>query len=242
MSIIIKVNNLNVSFINSSRVLHAIDDISFDVLKGEFLAIVGPSGSGKTTILNCLAGLLKPTGGRVTSCQTTMVFQDSLLLPWRTAYQNITFGLEMRGIDPKNLENKISHTLSMLGLSDFKKFYPHQLSGGLKQRVNIARAYVCNPEVLLLDEPFSHLDLPTRERLQIELRSIFQKDNKTFIFVTHNIDEAILLSDRILVLNSRPGTIKATVNTNLGQKRSLDTKNTLRFKKIKTQIEKLVKP
>ncbi|MCL5439244.1 MAG: ABC transporter ATP-binding protein [Patescibacteria group bacterium] len=247
-SIKIKVSDLSVSYSNDKKNLLAINDISFDVLKGEFLAIIGPSGCGKTTILNCLAGLIRPTSGTIfiknshntLKKQITMVFQDALLLPWRTVHSNITLGLEISGISPKNKQNDIDKTLNLFGLGNFKNFYPHELSGGLKQRVNLARAYVCNPEVLLLDEPFSHLDLITKEKLQLELRRIFLISKKTFIFVTHDIDEAVFLADRILLLSPGPGEIKTIVNTNLGKDRKVSFKKNRSFLSVKNRVRLLL--
>lgn len=199
----------------------AIDDITLDVAPGEFLVLVGPSGCGKSTLLDLLGGLSDPTRGRILldgnpihgpGLDRGIVFQQYALLPWRTARHNIEFGLEAKGL-PKNERRAVAqHYLELVGLDAFADRYPHELSGGMKQRVAIARSLAFDPEVLLMDEPFAALDAQTRESLQDELLRIWKATGKTIVFITHGIDEAIYLGQRVAVLTSRPGRIKTVVD------------------------------
>jgi NitT/TauT family transport system ATP-binding protein len=221
----------NVSFeyqVDNGRVL-AIKEINFSVRQSEFLCLLGPSGCGKTTILNILAGLLRPTRGEVRIDGAPLdkhrqnrgvVFQDfAQLFPWRTARHNIEFGLEMRGID-KSMRRKIAtEYLQLVGLEQFGDVFPHQLSGGMQQRVAIARSLAYNPQVLLMDEPFAALDAMTRDDMQQSLTDIWQKTKKTIVYITHNVAEAIYLGDRVIVLNAHPGTIKAELTLDLPRPR-----------------------
>lgn len=195
----------------------AVDHVSLDVRPGEFLAIVGPSGCGKSTLLDLLAGLTTPTSGQITiddkpltgpGLDRGIVFQQYALFPWLTTLENIEFGLEAKGIGKIERRQKAHYFLQLVGLSDFEQHYPNELSGGMKQRVAIARSLAYDPEVLLMDEPFAALDAQTRETLQAELLRIWQQTGKTIIFITHSIDEAIYLGQRIAVMTSRPGRIK----------------------------------
>jgi NitT/TauT family transport system ATP-binding protein len=203
-----------------ARRFTALDDITLDVKSGEFLALVGPSGCGKSTLLDLLGGLEAPTSGRILldgrpiegpARDRGIVFQQYALFPWRTAVQNVEFGLDIAGLKSKARREKALHYLDLVGLSAFANRYPHELSGGMKQRVAIARSLAYDPEVLLMDEPFAALDAQTRETLQGELLRIWRRTGKTIVFITHGIDEAVVLGQRVAVMTSRPGRIKQIV-------------------------------
>lgn len=240
------ISNLSLIFKNNQAgQVKALKDISLEIKQGEFVALVGPSGCGKTSFLNCLVGLLNPTEGKITligeeikgcSKARSMVFQDPLLLPWRTVLGNISFGLEMQKAPKEEILKQSQYYLKLVKLSSFAQYYPHQLSGGMRQRVNLARALCSNPEILLLDEPFSHLDAQTRELMQQELLQIYQKTKKTFVFVTHDIEEAIFLADRVVVLSKRPGKIKKIIPVNLPRPRQLAIKETVQFGKLRKKV------
>ena len=210
----------------SATRLTAIDALSLDVRDGEFLTLVGPSGSGKTTLLDLLAGLSTPTSGEVLvdgkpvtgpGKDRAVVFQQYALFPWRTASANVSIGLEGVGPDGRKLNRreraaKASEYLALVGLAGFEDRYPHELSGGMKQRVAIARSLAYEPDVLLMDEPFAALDAQTREQLQDELLRIWKATGKTIVFITHGIDEAVYLGERVAVLSARPGRLKEIVD------------------------------
>ena len=221
----------NVSFeytVDSGRVL-AVKDINFSVRQSEFLCLLGPSGCGKTTILNILAGLLRPTSGEIRIDNAPLdanrqnrgvVFQDfSQLFPWRTARHNVEFGLEMRGVDRATREKTALEFLRLVGLEKFVDVFPHQLSGGMQQRVAIARSLAYNPQVLLMDEPFAALDAMTRDDMQQLLTDVWQKTKKTIVYITHNVAEAVYLGDKVIVLNAHPGTIKTELALDLPRPR-----------------------
>ena len=202
----------------------AIEDITIDVHAGEFVVLVGPSGCGKSTLLDLLGGLSTPSSGRILLDGTPIsgpgldrgiVFQQYALLPWRTARKNIEFGLEAKGLPASVRRERAEHYLELVGLKSFADRYPHELSGGMKQRVAIARSLAFDPEVLLMDEPFAALDAQTRESLQDELLRIWKATGKTILFITHGIDEAIYLGQRVAVLTSRPGRIKTVVDVDI---------------------------
>jgi NitT/TauT family transport system ATP-binding protein len=202
----------------------AIEDITIDLAAGEFLVLVGPSGCGKSTLLDLLGGLSTPSSGRILldgkpisgpGLDRGIVFQQYALLPWRTARRNIEFGLEAKGLPAAVRRERAEHYLELVGLKSFADRYPHELSGGMKQRVAIARSLAFDPEVLLMDEPFAALDAQTRESLQDELLRIWKATGKTILFTTHGIDEAIYLGQRVAVLTSRPGRIKNIVEVDI---------------------------
>lgn len=199
----------------------AVDDIDATIEEGEFVSILGPSGCGKSTLLYMIGGFIEPTSGEITmngdpvtspSPNRGMVFQDSVLYPWLTVRENIEWGLKVQDVPESERREKSAEFISMIGLEGFEDSYPSELSGGMQQRAAMARVLVCNPEVLLMDEPFGALDEQTREVMQDELLEIWQQTNQTCVFVTHSIDEALFLSDRILVLTARPGTIKSDID------------------------------
>jgi len=198
----------------------AIDDVTFDVRAGEFMVIVGPSGCGKSTLLDLLGGLTKPSRGQITLDRTPItgpaldrgiVFQQYALFPWRTALGNVEFGLEAKKVPAGNRRQTALDYLELVGLAGFEHRYPHELSGGMKQRVAIARSLAYDPEVLMMDEPFAALDAQTRETLQTELLGIWEKSQKTILFITYGIDEAIVLGQRVAIMTSRPGRIKHVI-------------------------------
>ncbi|MDA9413890.1 ABC transporter ATP-binding protein [Bradyrhizobium sp. CCBAU 25360] len=198
----------------------ALENITLDVRAGEFLALVGPSGCGKSTLLDLLGGLTTPTSGRILldgrpitgpGRDRGIVFQQYALFPWRTAAENVEFGLDIGGLHARRRREIAHHFLDLVGLSGFANRYPHELSGGMKQRVAIARSLAYDPEVLLMDEPFAALDAQTRETLQGELLRIWRATGKTIVFITHGIDEAVVLGQRVAVMTSRPGRIKQLI-------------------------------
>ncbi|SEN78257.1 ABC transporter ATP-binding protein [Cryobacterium sp. TMT1-3] len=213
-------------------VLTALDNVSLDVSAGEFLTLVGPSGSGKTTLLDILAGLSRPSSGSVfvdgapitgSGRDRAVVFQQYALFPWRTAAANVTFGLEghrpgVPRLSKRQRVDKASEYLDLVGLTGFEDRYPHELSGGMKQRVAIARSLAYEPDILLMDEPFAALDAQTREQLQGELLRIWKATGKTIVFITHGIEEAVYLGQRVAVLSARPGRLKQIVDIDLGER------------------------
>ena len=219
---LISVRALSKSFPGrGGRELPVLDDITLDVLEGEFVALLGRSGSGKSTLLRCIAGLMAPTEGRVlfrgqpltgTNRETAMVFQTFALMPWLTVQQNVELGLEARGVDQKERTDRALRAIDIVGLDGYESAYPKELSGGMRQRVGFARALVVEPAALLMDEPFSALDVLTSENLRGELLELWEGQRfptKTIVMVTHNIEEAVMLADRILVLGTNPGRIRA---------------------------------
>jgi NitT/TauT family transport system ATP-binding protein len=196
--------------------LVALEDVSLEVGDGEFVTILGPSGCGKSTLLQVVAGLEAPTGGRVTFEEappgvplTGVVFQEHALFPWRTVRDNVTFGLEVRGVAPTERQDTARRLLALVGLEAFADRYPHHLSGGMRQRVAIARALAVEPALLLMDEPFSALDAQSRALMQLELLALWERTRRSILYVTHQIQEAVLLGDRVVVMTRRPGRIRA---------------------------------
>jgi NitT/TauT family transport system ATP-binding protein len=207
----------------------AIDKFSLNINEGEFIAIVGPSGCGKSTLLDILSGLSKADSGKIIidgkvvtgpALDRGFVMQGYALFPWRTIRKNVEFGLELKKVDKKERNNISQRFIDLVGLTGFEERYPHELSGGMRQRVAIARSLAYDPEVLLMDEPFAAVDSQTRETLQDELMRIWEKTNKTIIFVTHSIEEAVLLADRVVVMSKNPGTVKSVVDIKLPRPRT----------------------
>jgi NitT/TauT family transport system ATP-binding protein len=216
----IHIKNLNKTFKTSDSETVALEDFSLDIKKGELITIVGPSGCGKTTLLRVIAGLEEPTSGTVSSGDKVftepgpdrgMVFQDFALFPWRSVRKNVEFGLEVAGVPKEERHATAEKYIEIVGLDKFADARVHELSGGMKQRVGIARTLVTNPEMILMDEPFGALDAQTRNIMQAGLIKILNKTDKTIIFVTHSVDEAVYLSDRIVILTKRPARIKEIV-------------------------------
>ena len=200
---------------NRGKALSVLQDINLTVNKEEFVALVGPSGCGKSTLLNIASGLLEPTSGTVKFTEVeagyeprmSIVFQETGLFPWRNVHDNIAFGLETAGMPVNEREERIKHYIELVGLKGFEKSFPHQLSGGMRQRVGIARALAIEPDLLLMDEPFSALDAQTRTIMQEELVTLWEKTRLTTLYVTHNIQEAVMLADRVVLLSRRPGKV-----------------------------------
>jgi NitT/TauT family transport system ATP-binding protein len=242
------VKNLSVLFPNggngasaSNGELHALDDITFSVHPREFICFLGPSGSGKTTLLKVLAGVLQPTYGSVNFMyhrrpKIGMVFQRASLMPWRTVMDNIKLPLELDGMGESSARKKSQEMIELVGLQGFEDSLPRDLSGGMEQRVGIARALIHDPDLLLLDEPFASLDALTRERMWMELSRIWQAKQKTVIMVTHSINESLFLADRVLVLTQRPGKIKLDVEVDLPRPRVDDIRYTSHFGKLAKKL------
>ena len=228
----------------------AFSDVSLSMADGEFVAIVGPSGCGKTTLLNVVAGLLPYDEGTLTiggeavegpGTNRAMVFQNASLLPWRTVLGNVRYGMEMqRRFDGARMDARAYEMIRLVGLSGFEERYPSELSGGMQQRVNLARALATDPEVLLMDEPFAALDAQTREFMQAELLKIWSKSRKTVLFITHQIDEAAFLADRVLVMGTRPGRIKQEFHIPFERPRVLSLKRDPRFLSVCDGIWRLI--
>ncbi|MFD4423133.1 ABC transporter ATP-binding protein [Agromyces sp. NPDC058484] len=210
--------------------LIAIEGVELDVREGEFVTVLGPSGCGKTTFMNVIAGLVKPSAGQVLvggepvtapGPDRAVVFQDYALLPWRTVFDNVKFGLEMqKRLKGQGWRDRVQEAIDMVGLAGFENSYPRELSGGMQQRVGLARAFVAEPRILLMDEPLGAVDALTREVMRDEIGKLIAKTGKTVIFITHSIEEAILLGDRIVVFKSHPGAIKEVIETGLSRPRS----------------------
>jgi NitT/TauT family transport system ATP-binding protein len=215
--------------VKSFGALTAIDHVSIDIAPGEFFMIVGPSGCGKTTLLRILAGLETMTSGTIEidvpagsdRPDNSMVFQGDSIFPWMTVWQNAAYGLRMRKVPAGRIKEVVGHYLDRTGLTRFASYYPHQLSGGMRQRVAIARAFANDPHILLMDEPFSALDAQNKLLLQEELLHIWDEDKKTVVFITHSVDEAVLLGDRVMVMTAQPGRIKQFVPIALARPRNI---------------------
>jgi NitT/TauT family transport system ATP-binding protein len=224
----------------------ALDNVNLTVLDGEFVALLGPSGCGKSSLLRVVAELLQPTSGSVMihsstkqengRAKTALVFQEYALFPWRTVLDNVAFPLEMRGVPRRESLTRAHEVLGRVGLQPFARAYPHQLSGGMRQRVGIARAMAAQPEVLLMDEPFGALDAQTRTVLQEELLRVWENERKTVLYVTHSIDEAVYLADRIVLLTARPGRVKAEYSVELPRPRNMEMRASNSYAKLSLEI------
>lgn len=248
MSAHLQVANLTKRFASPRGDVIALEDLSFVAPQNEFLCIVGPSGCGKSTLLRSIAGLIQPTAGTIkfgewsSTPRCAMVFQDAGLFAWLTILDNVAFGLETQGIAQKERHRRASEIIEQLGLGDFAKHFPHELSGGMRQRAAIARALVTAPDILLMDEPFRTLDAQTRLVLQDELLRLWSARPLMVLFVTHDIEEAILLGNRVLVLSSRPGRVVAQVDVPLEQPRSLLGRSHPEIEELRWQIWKMLEP
>lgn len=244
----IKVKDLDVTFKdNAGNDVKALTGVNLDIHKGEFISLLGPSGCGKTTLLRSIADLQEPTDGSIRIDGKTpkeirmeqkfgFVFQQPVLFEWRTVRKNVELPLEIMYYSKAERIARAEEMLEMVGLKDFMNHFPKQLSGGMQQRVNIARAFALRPEILLMDEPFSALDEFTKEKLHEDLLRIWRQTNKTVIFVTHNIQEAVFLSDRICVLSPHPGRLSAIVDVNLPRPRSLEMRETAQFAELVSKV------
>jgi NitT/TauT family transport system ATP-binding protein len=249
---VLELRNVGATFPGTGKEpVQILTNINLSVREGEFVSIVGPSGCGKTTMLRVVNGLMPASSGEIlidgeaagqVGDQLLMgfVFQAASLLPWRTSLKNVLLGLEGRVHDGRDADEIARKYLDLVGLTGFENHYPHQLSGGMQQRVNLARALAVNPRILLMDEPFAALDAQTRSFMQLELLRIWTQTRKTVIFVTHMIAEAVLLSDRVIVFSHRPGTIRAECNVSLPRPRDMDTKSSPQFLDLEKQIWKQI--
>jgi NitT/TauT family transport system ATP-binding protein len=241
--------NIYKVFTRRDRPVEALHDVSVQVGAGEFVSIVGASGCGKTTLLRIVDGLVPPTRGRIRvngqpvsgpGPDRGFVFQQDALFPWRTVLDNVVFGLEVQGRHKHELRERANRFLQLVGLAGFEHLFPHELSGGMRQRANLARALTIDPDVLLMDEPFASLDAQTREIMQSELLRIWRSNKKTVLFVTHQIDEAVYLSDRVVVMTSRPGRVKAILEVGIPRPRDLSVKRTPHFLELVDEIWKMI--
>jgi NitT/TauT family transport system ATP-binding protein len=228
----------------------ALENFSLEVRGGEFVSIVGPSGCGKSSFLNIVLGLIRPDHGEIyingvgiagPGQERAMVFQEFGLLPWRTVTANVELGLELKGVSPAQRKQHATELIKLVGLNGFESHYPHELSGGMKQRVGLARALATDPEVLLMDEPFAALDAQTRDLMQTELLQIWERTKKTVLFVTHSIEEAAYLSDRVIVMTARPGRTKDIIGIDLPRPRDYEMRLTPEFNEIKLHIWEVLK-
>jgi NitT/TauT family transport system ATP-binding protein len=235
---VIRVSELTQVYRRAQLSTHALDRVSMEVREGEFLAVVGPSGCGKSTLLRLIAGLLQPASGgvflnhkEVKGAQTDLgiVFQSPVLLEWRTVLDNVLLQLELRGMDPGPYRGRAQALLGQVGLGEFSDRYPRELSGGMKQRAAIVRALIHDPPLLLMDEPFGALDALTREQMRIDLEALWATTRKTVVFITHSIDEAVLLADRVLVMSPRPGRIERDIPIALPRPRGLEARKRAEF-------------
>jgi NitT/TauT family transport system ATP-binding protein len=240
MGVKIELNKVGKIYQTPQGEVEALNDISLNVEEGEFLCLIGPSGCGKSTLLRILAGLYQQSSGDVLVHMNggtnrpinAVVFQEYAIFPWRTVYDNVGFGLEMRGVARGKQAERINDYISKVGLTQFVNHYPYQLSGGMKQRVALARALATDPEILLMDEPFGALDAQTRSILQEELLRIWEDEKKTVVYVTHSIEEAIMLGDRVVLMTARPGQIKSTYGVPIPRPRSHKVRATPEYNQL----------
>lgn len=241
MSNVIEAEGLGFSYLAENGDVEVLRDIDLTLDQGSFLSIIGPSGCGKTSLLRLIAGLEEKTSGKLIICSenASFVFQQAALFPWATARENIAKPLKLSG--KNNVDAKVDEALKLVRLSDFADKYPHQLSGGMQQRVSIARALVTKPDLLLMDEPFGALDEMTREAMNLELYNLWETTQKTVCFVTHSISEAVFLSTDILVLSSRPGQIISHIKSPLPKQRNAQTYETTEFLALVSQVRTALK-
>jgi NitT/TauT family transport system ATP-binding protein len=249
--VVLEVEHLGRDFVAGDRTVTALRDINLRVHRREFVCVIGPSGCGKSTLIRLLAGLDEPTSGRmlVDGKETSgpcpergMVFQGYTLFPWLTVKRNIMFGLEMAGMDRDHADAEARQWIELVGLAQFADHYPAQLSGGMKQRVAIARALAPNPRVLLMDEPFGALDAQTRAQMQTHLLEIWRNVDVTILFITHDLDEAVLLADRILVLKANPGEVQELIEVPVPRPRSTTQVNSPEFLATRRRLDELIHP
>jgi len=243
----IQIDGLTVAYQKpkAAGTLIAVSNANLDIRRGTFVTIVGPSGCGKSSLLLSIAGLIQPAGGCVRvngrpvsgpGRDRAVVFQDFALMPWRTVLENVRFGLELHRWSGEDLTARAGRYVELVGLTGFEHYHPHQLSGGMRQRVGIARALAVDPEILLLDEPFASLDAQTRDEMGTELLAIWEQNKKTAVFVTHGVDEAIFLADQIVVMTKNPGRIDEIITVDLTRPRTIETMDSARFIEYRRRI------
>ncbi|PJI08272.1 MULTISPECIES: ABC transporter ATP-binding protein [Clostridium] len=251
----IEIKGVSKDFISREKKTHTLEDINLSIKNGEFICLLGPSGCGKSTLLNILAGLEKPTKGKVylnnveikkPGPDRAFMFQDSALFPWLKVIDNVEFGMKIKNVPQEERHEKALKYLKMVHLTKFQNSYIHELSGGMRQRVALARALTLDSEVLLMDEPFSALDSQTKSILQLELQNIWWETKKTIVFVTHNVEEAVLLADRVVVMSANPGKIKNIFEIKLGRPRKAENVDLAYvaaevMKELKEEVEKVAK-
>jgi NitT/TauT family transport system ATP-binding protein len=242
-------DHISMVYTQRGKRFSALLDVSLEVEAGQFISIVGASGCGKTTLLRIVDGLIAPTRGEVSvdgvritrpGPDRGFVFQQDALFPWRTVIDNIVFGLEVQGRSRREARQAADRLVKLVGLAGFEQHFPHELSGGMRQRANLARALTIDPDILLMDEPFASLDAQTRELMQSELLRVWRSNRKTVLFVTHQIDEAVYLADRVVVMTSRPGQIKVVLDVDIPRPRDLSVKRTPRFLELVDEIWKMI--
>jgi NitT/TauT family transport system ATP-binding protein len=247
---LLHVRGLDKQFIHEGRAIDVIDDFSLDIEEGEFVSIVGPSGCGKSTFLHIVGGFEKASAGQIEFAgrpivapgpDRGMMFQDLSLFPWLTVIENVCWPLEMKGLPKAERLARARDILNLVQLNRFMHVYPAQLSGGMRQRVALARLLALDPRMLLMDEPFGALDAQTRELLQEELQFLWRRDRKTALFVTHDIEEAIYLGTRVIVFSARPGRIKADIKVGAGTERKPEFRNTPEYIKLRVEIWELLR-
>lgn len=243
--VIVKIDHVEKIYQGRSGEVVALNGVDMEIRENEFVCVVGPSGCGKSTLLNIIAGLERPTSGRVCvkgkevinpGSERGVIFQQYALFPWLTVKKNVKFGLKLRGVKEPELSAIADKYIRLVGLEEFGDSYPKELSGGMKQRVAIARAYAVNPEILLMDEPFGALDAQTRTQLQTELLETWEKEKKTCFFITHDVEEAIILAQRVVIMSARPGRVKEIVPVNIPYPRTQETKMTKEFLDLKVHV------
>ena len=248
-SVKVKIDHVEKIFDTKKGSMIALNGVDLDIKENEFICVVGPSGCGKSTLLNIIAGLLPATSGAVyvdgnkvegTGTERGVVFQQYALFPWLTVIKNVMFGLKLKGMSKTEARETAMKYLKKVGLEEFADSYPKELSGGMKQRVAIARAYAVQPEVLLMDEPFGALDAQTRTQLQSELLHTWENERKTCFFITHDVEEAIILATRVVIMSARPGRIRDIVEIDIPHPRDQETKMSPRFMELKNYIWKQV--
>ncbi len=248
----ITIEHVHMTYSGITGTVEALRDVNFVIEPGEFICVVGPSGCGKTTLLNVLAGFLPPTSGRVLMDDREIhgpgpdrgvVFQQYAVFPWLTVRENIEFGLKLKNnrASAEKIRETTNHFIELVGLENFRDSYPKELSGGMKQRVAIARSYAVNPEVLLMDEPFGALDAQTRQFMQEALLNILAKERKTVVFITHGVEEAAFLSTRVVVMAAHPGRVREIIPVDIPYPRDAGIKTTPGFIEIRAHVDKVVR-
>ncbi len=241
----IRIAHLSATYQQARGYLSVIEDLSLDIYEREFLCIVGESGCGKTTLLNIVAGLIAPASGevhmdgqpiRAPGPERAMVFQEDAVFPWYTVRQNLEYGLKIARLSQARRDEIVDRYLRLVGLEEFQHAYPRELSGGMRKRVDVARAMALDPQVLLMDEPFAALDVLTKERLQVEFLNLWSTARMTVLFVTHDLEEALFLADRVVVMSSRPGRIRRIVNVPFPRPRSAELKTEPAFQELRREL------